>query len=670
MKGSEFFEKAASKPPFSKLQPAVAAFFKDYLTHEKVITFNKRAVINTHFPPYPSRAFDNLVKQFGLIGEVTERRLYSVTMAVTNRCMYNCWHCYNSGRNQNDIPLHVLKRIIGDLQEMSAVRVTLSGGEPLLRDDLEEIAGSFDDRTYLNLNTTGYGLTSERASALKDSGIFAVGISLDSINPAEHDQMRGRPGAFSTALKALKIASEKGLYPYVVTVATHDFLLQENFKAFMKFAGESGAFEVHLLEPCATGKLAGKNEALLRENERRMILDYQKEIANDDNLPILSSFLYLESPEAFGCGAGITHLYIDGSGEVSPCNFVPISFGNISKEPLEEILDKMKCHFCIPRTECVGHTLSSHIPDKNLPTLLEESKKICEQYLPEKHDIPRFFSIKSSPQKNIGKDELSAVYNRVHRYYDEFWVKEAGRPVEHLIDMLSLTGDETVFEAGCGTGFATVLIAEKLNNSSQISAVDLSAGMLSQAKERAASKGMESICFKEGDALEMLISAEMYNIIFSSWVLGYIPLEPFFSAAVGALAHGGRLAFVVHKENSPQIPLEIFGEIIAKDPSLLQKSINFDFPRDSKHIEIETQSAGLEITHIDEGTIVFPYDTPENVLEHLLKSGAGTVFYEAIDPLRRDEQEKLFVEILRERFGAKGEYKVVHDYISCIARKV
>ncbi|MFC1539563.1 radical SAM protein [Candidatus Latescibacterota bacterium] len=183
MKGSVFFEQAALKPPFSKMQPAMAAFFKDYMTYEKVITFNNKAVINTHFPPYPSRAFDNLVEQFGLIGEVAERRLYSVTMAVTNRCMYNCWHCYNSGRNPKDMPLPVLQKFIGDLQKMSAVRVTLSGGEPLLRDDLEKIAGSFDNRTFLNLNTTGYGLTSERASALKEKGIFAVGISVDSINP-------------------------------------------------------------------------------------------------------------------------------------------------------------------------------------------------------------------------------------------------------------------------------------------------------------------------------------------------------------------------------------------------------------------------------------------------------------------------------------------------------
>ncbi len=669
MKGTEFFKQVATKPPFSKMHPAVAAFFKDYLSNEKVIPFNNRFVLNTHFPPYPGRAFDNLAEQFGMIGEVVERRLYSVTLAVTNRCMYNCWHCYNAGRNQHEIPLSILKKVIGELQEMCAVRVTLSGGEPLLRNDLEEIAGCFDDRTYLNLNTTGYGLTSERARALKDSGVFAFGVSIDSTDPDEHDRLRGSKGAFETAVRALGFASENGLYPYIVTVATHDFLRYDNFRQFMRFAAESGALEVHLLEPCATGKLAGKQEVLLDKEERTLILDYQKEIARDDDLPILSSFLYLESPEAFGCGAGITHLYIDGSGEVSPCNLIPISFGNIKDEPLRDILDKMGHYFCKPRTDCVGHILARHISDENLPTPPDVSNEICEKHLPRDHSIPRFFQIKSTAYGEVGSKELQSAYDQVHEYYDEFWVTEAGRPVEDIIDELLLTGKESVFEAGCGTGFATVLIADRLDDPSQVTAVDLSGGMLAEARKRALSRGMDTIRFIEGDALEILGDSGSYDIVFSSWVLGYIPLEPFFTAARSTLADNGRLAFIVHRENSPREPLQIFGELVADDPSILLKRVEFDFPRDMKHVESEIISSGLEIEQLREGNIVFRYDTPEKVLEHLLKSGAGTAFYEAVDPARREEQEKQFITILKERRGHKNGFEVVHDYISCIARR-
>ncbi|MGA2093043.1 MAG: radical SAM protein, partial [Sedimentisphaerales bacterium] len=255
MRGDEFFTQLLVKPPFTKMHPKVAAFFKEYLANEKVIKFNDRFVVNTHFPPYPGRAFDNFAEHFSSIGEVTERRLYSVTLAVTNRCNYNCWHCYNAGRSQRDIPLSTLKQIAGQLQELGAVQVTLTGGEPLLRADLEEVAAAFDESTCLTLNTTGDGLTEQRALALRDAGIFSVGISIDSTDAGEHDRMRGREGAFRTALDAIQSVADSGLYPYVIAVATHDFLQTDKFNAFMRFAGQIGALEVHLLEPCATGKL-------------------------------------------------------------------------------------------------------------------------------------------------------------------------------------------------------------------------------------------------------------------------------------------------------------------------------------------------------------------------------------------------------------------------------
>ena len=127
--------------------------------------------------------------------------------------------------------------------------------------------------------------------------------------------------------------------------------------------------------------------------------------------------------------------------------------------------------------------------------------------------------------------------------------------------------------------------------------------------------------------------------------------------------------FIVHKENSPKEPLQIFGELVADDPSILLKRVGFDFPRDMNHIKSELESAGLETEYLIESSITFRYGTPGKVLEHLLKSGAGTAFYEAVDPSRRKEQEEKFIRILTERKGDVPGYDVVHDYISCIARK-
>jgi MoaA/NifB/PqqE/SkfB family radical SAM enzyme/SAM-dependent methyltransferase len=669
MKGNEFFTQVLSKPPFSKMHPKVATFFKGYLSNEKVVRFNDYYIVNTHFPPYPSRAFDNFVEDFSSIGEVAQRRLFSVTLAVTNRCRYNCWHCYNAGRSQKDIPLFGMKQIAKELGDLRVVNVTLTGGEPLLRSDLDQIAAEFDETTRLTLNTTGDGLTAERACALRDAGIFSIGVSLDSKDPDEHDRMRGRAGAFQTALDAIETASQNGFYPYVIAVGTHDFLVPESFWEFMRFAREIGALEVHILEPSATGRLAGNQDVLLNEADRQLLLKYQSQAAQDESMPILSCFLYLESSQAFGCGAGLTHLYIDGSGQVCPCNLVPLSFGNIIDEPLNLILERMGRHFCKPRPSCVGHILCKHIHSQNLPLSPQASESICEKHLSRTHDVPLFFKIRAEAQEEVGSDELESAYNRIHEDYDEFWLSEAKEPIKDLIARIPLKNIESVFEAGCGTGFGTALLADKLADSARITAVDLSEAMLAQAQRRIKSAGFGSVRFISGNALEILGLEGIFDLIFSSWVLGYIPLEPFFTVAGRALKPSGKLAFVVHKENSPREPLEIFGELVAGDPSVMLKRIAFDFPRDMNHTKEQLLSAGFKVVDLWDGKVVFRYDTAQQVQEHLLKSGAGTAYYDAVDPKRRKDLEQQFIDKIAQRIKPGTKYEVIHDYICCIAEK-
>ncbi len=665
MRGDEFFQNIAKQPPFTKLHPRVGGFFKEYFAKEKVISFGSQFVVNTHFPPFPSPAFEHLVEQYAQLGDAATRRLYSVTLAVTNRCPFNCWHCYNAGRSQLDTPLPVLRNLAGELQNLGAVMVTLTGGEPLLRADLPEILQAFDSRSCLVLGTTGEGLTAERARSFRDCGLFAVGISLDSDLEAEHDRLRGRPGAFRSALQGLRVAREVGLYPYVVSVATRVFLQRSRFMPFLQFAAAAGALEVHLREPSATGKLAGQTDVLLTAAERQLIFGYQGEVARRDDLPILSSFAYLESPESFGCGAGLTHLYIDGSGEVCPCNLVPLSFGNIARDPFRSIMGRMGQHFGRPRTGCAGRLLAQQLPRVGLPTAPETSELLCQRHLPRNHAVPAFFRIRDEVQgQDVGFSELRDAYDRVHRDYDKFWLVEAAKPTEDLVPKMNWSGQETVFEAGCGTGYATALLA---NRSARVVAVDLSEAMQTEARARIRAQGFQNVRFIAGDALAALSSADRYDRIFSSWVLGYIPLVSFFTAAHQALKPGGQLGFVVHRENSPREALEIFGELVAEDPTALLKRVAFDFPRDTEHVRALLQGVGFEIQALWQDSIVFRYDSPEQVLEHLLKSGAGTAFHDAIKPSRRPALTERFLQMMASRHGPGKKYEVRHEYVACVA---
>jgi SAM-dependent methyltransferase len=266
----------------------------------------------------------------------------------------------------------------------------------------------------------------------------------------------------------------------------------------------------------------------------------------------------------------------------------------------------------------------------------------------------------------VGARELREAYDRVHGDYDAFWLSEAATPVDDLVRRLALTGRERVLEAGCGTGYATAQLAAR---TADVVAIDLSEGMLREARARLAdAPGAERVRFVAGDALEALREARGLDLVFSSWVLGYIPLRAFFEAAARALAPAGRVAIVVHRDGSPEEPLEIFGRLVAREPAALTKQVAFDFPRDARHLRGVVEGAGLAVEEAWEGAIVFGLPGAGAALEHLLKSGAGTAFHDALDPSHRDRLTRSFVEELAARHRG-GRVEVRHDFVGCIARR-
>jgi len=663
LNGSEFFNRLGRTPQFKKIHPNIAGFLKEYLQGEKAVEFGGKLVINTHFPPFPSASFDRLVDHFN--DREGKRRLFNITVAVTNRCPFNCWHCYNHGRSQADIPVAILKSLAGSLQSMGAVTVQLTGGEPLLRDDLEEVFSAFDDRTTLLLGTTGLGLTFARATALRQAGLFAVGISVDSKDEATHDAKRGYRGAYRVALDAIGHARGAGLYPYIVAVGTRDFLEEDRFMGFMDFARSVGALEVHLLEPCPTGKLAGKTQVSLSGEERERIISYQKRIAQREDLPILSTFAYLESGASFGCSAGLSHLYIDGSGEVCPCNLVPMSFGNIQTEELAVILQRLDEFFRKPRRHCLGKVLTPKTWGLETPTPPDVSTAICREHLPKEHALPDFFAARASATET-GTKELQEAYDTVAGDYDQYWISSAGEAIRDLAARSDVAHAGRIVEVGCGTGFGTALYAAKAPQA-EIIAIDISEAMIGLARAKFQETGAGKVRFMHGDALEVMRRLSGIDCVITSWVLGYIRLAPFFRACTQCLVPGGQVALIVHKENSPQRETAVFAEIAAEEPSALLRRVSFDFPRDLSHLEQEVKAAGMELVASWQDAAVFHYPSPRLVLDHLLKSGAGTVFYEAIRPERREELTARFLQKLEER-NVSPDFEVRHEYVGCIAR--
>jgi len=368
-----------------------------YFEHVRAVPFGDQWVFGTALPPFPSKAFLRLLGGLGKAKQGRQRPSV-IAIAATNRCMLDCWHCYNASRKQEDLPLEALRRVARELLDLGAACVTLTGGEPLLRDDIEEICRCFDDRCSLNLSTTGLGLTPSKAAGLKKAGLFALGVSLDSDRPAEHDRLRGRDGMFDVACRALAVARDAGLFPYVRTMARPDLIPQERLMRLLEVAGRAGALEVVILEPVPVGNLAGRSDVTLSQSDRGRLLEYQREVSNHGELPLLSTATYLGSSAGFGCSAGLGHIYIDGGGEICPCNMVPLSFGNVMKVSVAAAIKKMSRHFRCPRTTCVARLLGPHIPEGVLPTPPDVSEQLCREYLAVRHDCPGLYeSVSDAP---------------------------------------------------------------------------------------------------------------------------------------------------------------------------------------------------------------------------------------------------------------------------------
>lgn len=372
---------------------------------EKIIKYNGKYVITSFFPPIPSKAFDQLfnsvnknVSSFYGHTHAMSTSPISIHIAVTNKCNFNCWHCSNVNRKKKDgITTKQMIKLIKDLQDMGVAIIGLTGGEPLLRKDIEKIVSSIDDRSISILFTTGQTLTLEKAKKLKKAGLFMAGISLDHYEKDYVDKKRGYKGAFETALNAVKNCKKAGLYTMIQIVVRKD-LFDNNCEKIWKmldFAKRIGVHEIRLLEPICTGRLIhAAGSILLTDKEREKLREIHKKANWSGRYPKVSTFAQIESKEMFGCGAGSQHSYIDAQGNLYPCDFVPLSFGNIKEESIKRLWAEMNKTLGKPCVKCfmlqnVGKIRK--IYKGKLPLNKKETKKICKSCYSK--ELPDFYKV-------------------------------------------------------------------------------------------------------------------------------------------------------------------------------------------------------------------------------------------------------------------------------------
>lgn len=343
---------------------------------------NNKIYLFASIPPLNTPAFKRYLKGMKLMAKGESLPL-EVHISVTDQCSYNCNRCSNFS-NEVEPELMGLERIVEKFKEAGTASISFTGGEPGLRKDLPDIIKLCSDVIATTLYTTGQGIDEVKLKALKKSGLEKIYISLDHYELNVHNGIRREEDAFQKAISLIKNAKEMGLYTVAQAVISEALLKKGEMDKYLNYMNKLGVDEVMILEDIGVkqnSKQFIKNETEIKD----YLIDLQVKCAKNNNYPRLSTMSFLERGEYAGCQAGFSFCYVNTSGDVFPCDFVPLSFGNIYTDSVEEIFKRFKEILKSPSRNCLARELQKY-SNKELkkPANIDETKQILKNYLPGK----------------------------------------------------------------------------------------------------------------------------------------------------------------------------------------------------------------------------------------------------------------------------------------------
>lgn len=267
--------------------------------------------------------------------------LYGITAVVslTYRCQCSCVHCgaglYRKSEEEELKPEEILK-LIDDISALGAAGMHFFGGEPLLVPELARyVKRAKEKRLLASVDTNGLALDEKKALELKEAGIDIIRVSIDSPSSEEHDKLRGVPGVFRKGIAGLEFCKKHGINCAMSLVATAENLKNGDLEKLLALAASLGV-QVRILASIATGKWLEKENTALDKagiEKLRSLLNenvyWETEFLNSAEIP-------------FWCNSMIRNKFdISAYGEIQACCYMPITYGNIRKEPVDVILRKM-----------------------------------------------------------------------------------------------------------------------------------------------------------------------------------------------------------------------------------------------------------------------------------------------------------------------------------------
>ena len=263
-----------------------------------------------------------------------------VSWMTTNQCNLKCVHCYQDAEevDERELSTAEAKKMIGEIARAGFKIMIFSGGEPLLRPDIYELvahAASCGLRPVFGTN--GTLITDEVAVRLKEAGAAAMGISVDSLDPARHDKFRGLANAYDLTMAGIEACKEAGL-PFQLHTTVVDWNRDE-VCAITDFAEQIGAVAhyIFFLIPVGRGVYIQETSLEVLENEAllREIMAKSAEVSIDVKPTCAPQFtrvakqLGVDTRFSRGCLAGLTYCVVGSEGLVRPCAYMTEEAGDV-----------------------------------------------------------------------------------------------------------------------------------------------------------------------------------------------------------------------------------------------------------------------------------------------------------------------------------------------------
>jgi len=320
--------------------------------------------------------------------------LRMIAWEVTRSCNLACRHCRASSKNgpyADELTTAECFKLIDEVVSFSNPVIILTGGEPLLRKDIFEIA-EYGRKKGLRIVMASNGtlLTDEFASKIMQAGIKRISVSLDGPDAGTHDDLRKVPGAFKRACDGIVEAKKAGLeFQINSTISKRNIKLLPQIMELAKDLG-ARAHHIFLLVPTGRAKdMAGEELSAVEYEETLKILAGEKnkfaleiKITCAPHLNRILAQEHLEPAASLtgkGCMAGVSFCFISHTGDLQPCGYLDIKCGNVrerrfkqswlASEVFNSLRDfskyKGKCGICEFRTICAGCRARAYAVTKN-----------------------------------------------------------------------------------------------------------------------------------------------------------------------------------------------------------------------------------------------------------------------------------------------------------------